>query len=111
MAMDAGNVSAGGGGTGLAKEMYDDYIGKLGSLGTPPGSIAAQQQVADLCNSVAQTFIAHITANAEITTVVMNRNFVINIAIAAPAVDKIIAFDEKARLDNLTVVVDTALET
>jgi len=68
MALNGGVVAAGGAGTGLAKEMYDDYIDKLGSLGTPPGSVVAEQQIADLCNSFAQTIVAHFIANAVVAT-------------------------------------------
>ena len=67
MAMNAGSVNAAGGGSGLAKEMFDDYEPKLGI--TPgPGAVAGKQQIADMCNSFAQTIIAHITANAVVST-------------------------------------------
>ncbi len=66
MAMDAGSVDGAGAGTGLAKELFDDYSPKLGITGV--GAAAGLQQVADLCNSFAQTVVAHITDNAEITT-------------------------------------------
>ncbi len=68
MAMDAGTVAPGGAGTGMAKELYDDYRPKLGDLGIAPGSITAEQQIADLCNSIAKVMVAHITDNAEVLT-------------------------------------------
>ena len=66
MAMDAGSVNAAGIGTGLAKEMFDDYSPKLNIIGL--GAVVALQQIADLCNSIAQTVVPHIQSNAEITT-------------------------------------------
>ena len=66
MSMDAGSVNAAGAGSGLAKEMFDDYSPKLDITGA--GSVAAFQQIADLCNSFAQTVVAHITANAVVST-------------------------------------------
>lgn len=66
MAMDAGSVNGAGVGSGLAKEIFDDYEPKLGIEGA--GAAAGKQQVADLCNSIAQKVVAHIVANAEVTT-------------------------------------------
>ena len=68
MAMDAGSVNAAGIGSGLAKELFDDYSPKLDITGA--GALAAFQQIADLCNSIAQTVVPHIQDNAEITTVI-----------------------------------------
>lgn len=66
MAMDPGSVDGNGVGTGLAKELFDDYSPKLGITGG--GAAAALQQVADLCNSIAQTVVPHIVANAVVAT-------------------------------------------
>ncbi len=68
MAMDAGSVNGAGVGSGLAKELFDDYSPKLGITGA--GAAAGLQQIADLCNSIAQTVVPHIKTNAEITTVI-----------------------------------------
>ena len=48
---------------------------------------------------------------ARISREVMNRSYVINIEITLPADDLVIDFDQKADLDSLTVIVQTALET
>lgn len=66
MAMDAGSVNGAGVGTGLAKELFDDYVVKLNISGV--GAAAGRQQVADLCNSIAQTVVAHIVANVVVST-------------------------------------------
>ena len=66
MAMDAGSVTAGGAGSGLAQEMYASLAPKF-DFGTPSSSVA-QQQIADICNSIAQTVVAHIQANAVVST-------------------------------------------
>jgi hypothetical protein len=68
MAMNAGNATVGGGGSGLAQEMADLLLATLGSLGTPPGSTVAEQQVDDVCNAIATAVVAHIVANAEVLT-------------------------------------------
>lgn len=67
MPLNAGSVTGAGVGSGLAKEMFDDYSAKF-TFGTPPGSEVGKQQIADMCNSFAQTVIAHFIANAEIAT-------------------------------------------
>ena len=64
--MDAGSVNGAGIGSGLAKELFDDYSPKLGISGV--GAAAGFQQIADLCNSIAQTVVPHIVANAEVAT-------------------------------------------
>ncbi len=68
MAMNAGSAIVGGGGTGLAQEMADLVLAAIGGLGTPPGSVVAEQQVDDLCNAIASAVVAHITANAVVST-------------------------------------------
>lgn len=70
--MIAGAVTIDGSGTpsgsGLSREVYDVMAAAFG-LGAivPPSAPAAQQQVADLANAIAQATVAHITANAEVT--------------------------------------------
>lgn len=66
MAMDPGSVNGAGVGSGLAKELFDDYSPKLGITGV--GAAAGLEQVADLCNSIAQTVLPHIIANAQVST-------------------------------------------
>lgn len=68
MALNAGNAVVGGGGSGLAQEMATALLAKLGSLGIPPGSVAAEQQVDDLCNAISTSIIDHFKANAEVLT-------------------------------------------
>lgn len=65
MAMNAGSVVGGGAGSGLAAEMYAIMITKFNTAGL--GSAVAQQQIADLCNAIAQAIVPHITGNAEVT--------------------------------------------
>lgn len=67
MAMDAGTVNAAGAGSGMAKELFDDYSPKL-NISAGAGSVAGLQQIADLCNSIAKVMVDHITTNAEVAT-------------------------------------------
>lgn len=68
MALNAGSVSGGGGGSGLAKELYDIYVATIDISGDNASVVAqSQQQVADLCNAFAQAVVAHVTANAVVT--------------------------------------------
>lgn len=69
MAMNAGSVDGSGAGTGFAKELFDDYVPKLG-ISPGVGAAEGRQQVADLCNSIAQTLIPHIQINAVVSTAV-----------------------------------------
>lgn len=57
-------------GTGLAKQMFDNYAP---SLGAPPGAAGkdAKQRIADLCNAFADAVITHIKANGEVTVAVV----------------------------------------
>lgn len=66
MPMNAGSVNGAGVGTGLAKELFDDYSPKLGIVGV--GAAEGLSQIADLCNSIAQVVVAHIAANATVST-------------------------------------------
>lgn len=61
-----GNVS----GAGLAREIFDDYLPKLGTLPSGPTGAAGKKQLADLCNSFASKTIAHIVANAAVTVTI-----------------------------------------
>jgi hypothetical protein len=68
MPLLAGNVTispvGSASGTGLAKEIYDDLVGKFDidpSLAPNP-----QQSLADLANSIASVVIAHFQSNAQV---------------------------------------------
>lgn len=50
-------------GSGLAKELYDALVSSYGSS-TPGG----KKQLADLCNAIGPTVVAHIVANAQVTS-------------------------------------------
>jgi hypothetical protein len=56
-------------GTGVSYELFQDYDAKL-SYGTLTGSAlaSAKQQLADLCESIGQVIVNHITSNAEVAT-------------------------------------------
>jgi hypothetical protein len=53
-------------GTGAAYELFQDYDAKQ-DYGTASGTVlaAAKQQVADLCESVAQVIVNHVTTNGK----------------------------------------------
>jgi hypothetical protein len=74
MALNAGSVSIASdgtaSGTGLAREIYDDYLPKVAGVPAGAQGAAAKHQLADLCNSFASKTIAHIVANAEVTTTI-----------------------------------------
>lgn len=69
--MIAGTVSVNGlgiaSGAGLAKELYDDYLPSAGAIPAGPLGATSKQQIASLCNSFAQTVVAHIVTNAVVT--------------------------------------------
>jgi hypothetical protein len=64
------SVSAAGvaSGIGLAKEIFDDYLPKVAGIPVGPIGATAKQQIADLCNSIAQKTVSHIMTNAVVTT-------------------------------------------
>ncbi len=69
MAMTTGSVTidenGDPSGSGCARELYDDYVPKLGiPVGTT--GAASKQQIADLCNSLAK-IVDHVKTNAEVT--------------------------------------------
>lgn len=68
MAMNAGTAIIGGGGNGLSQEIADNILSVIGSLGVPPGSIVAEQQIDDIAQAIADAVIDHITDNAEVLT-------------------------------------------
>lgn len=55
-------------GVGLAKEIYDDYLPKVSTIPAGAAGVTSKQQLADLCNSFASKTLAHIMANALVTT-------------------------------------------
>lgn len=66
MPMNAGTVNAAGAGVGLAKEIYDIHFAKL-PAGVGPAALGS---MADLFSSIATAVVAHILANAQVTTTV-----------------------------------------
>ena len=64
MPLISGSVASG---TGLAKELFDDLLPKLG---LPPLSLEVEAGLADMCDSIAQTVIAHFIANGVVSTTV-----------------------------------------
>jgi hypothetical protein len=71
MTMIAGLVSVNAAGiasgTGLAKELFDDYLPEAGDIPVGPLGAQSKRQIAKLCNSVAKTVVQHITLNAVVT--------------------------------------------
>jgi hypothetical protein len=70
MPMIVGTVSVTGGvasGTGLSKELYDAIAGKVTFSGTPVDQ-PAKATIADMASAIAGAVVAHIQANAAVTT-------------------------------------------
>ena len=71
MAMDGGSVNLDGNGdpqgSGLSRDLYDDYIAKLDLSGFPAASqITGKQSIADLCDSLGQVVVTYLAANADV---------------------------------------------
>lgn len=70
MPLIVGTVTVTGGvasGTGLSKELYDAIAGKVTFSGTPVDQ-TAKATIADMASAIAGAVVAHIKANAAVTT-------------------------------------------
>lgn len=70
MSLNAGSVTINGAGvvsgSGLAREIFDDYLPKVPGIPAGPLGASAKSQLADLCNSFASKTIAHVLANISV---------------------------------------------